>query len=360
MLRRSTSISSYSSQIRRFTTSKISLNSNSLYSFKTQLDDYIYFHSLSSQWRPLVYRQRNADVLTSLNALDKKNHPLVPLKYPGVPSKKKLIKFISLLLTIDEVKILRNSLNELFKIRVTKKKNQKNIKNPNFGKYLEPSIINEFLYKSYELDLKLFNENLIWLDQINENDSIWSVKNTECVAFIRSMIIKTNKNNKNDKINFNSMIEKMQHWIKKSNMKEEGSILYNSSLIIASIYSNVLNENLSYLNNLDKLTRNKVYTVKPNTDYLQYDHAYSIICALKDASNTENASNNEQLKNLVKRWDNFLTDVEKLKNDTPSTYERFLKTEAKKAEELETKQESEKVSKEPVEKTEKSEESAKA
>ncbi|KAG0688270.1 hypothetical protein C6P40_001183 [Pichia californica] len=311
----------------------------SLYSFKSQLDDYIYFHSLSSQWRPLVYRQRNADVLTSLNALDKKNHPLIPLKYPGVPSQKKLTKFISLLLTTDELNIIRKSLDDLYKIRITKKKfnnsskdndkNNNNNKNNNYGKYLEPSIINQFLYKSYELNPKLFNSNLVWVDQINEKDSVWSVKNTEAVSFIRSMIIKSNFS-KNNNINLNSMIEKMQHWIKKSNMNENGSILYNSSIIIASIYSNVLNENLIYLNNLDNLTKDKVFTVKPDTDYLHYDHAYSIISALKDASIK---SENDQLKSLVSRWDNFLSDVEKLKGSNDlSTYERILKADSKRAE----------------------------
>lgn len=331
-----------SAQFRRFFASSAtsrngssSSSSSSLYAFKSQLDEYIYYHSLSSQWRPLVYRQRNAEVLTSLNAVDKKNHPLVPRQYPGVPSKKKLIKFISLLLTPEEVKLLRSSLDELSKIRISKKGNRKNDassskKKSNQGKYLDPSVLNEFLYKSYELDSKLFTENLVWADQIREEDSVWSVKNTEAVAFVRSMIIKT-LFPVDPEINFKAMSEKMQHWVAKSGMSEKGSILYNASLVIASVYSNSLKENSTALNHLDDLTKNKVYTVKPDTEYMQYDHAYSIICALKDASKHENAEGNAQLAGLVSRWDSFLADVQKLKgNETLSTYERFLQTEEKK------------------------------
>ena len=324
-----------SAHIRRFfATSAISRNNSSiskgssLYAFKSQLDDYIYYHSLSSQWRPLVYRQRNAEVLTSLNAVDKKNNPLVPRQYPGVPSKKKLIKFISLLLTAEEVKLVRSSLEELFKIRISNKtkRNGSTKKDANQGKYLDPSVLNEFLYKSYELDSKLFTENLVWADQIKEEDSVWSVKNTEAVAFVRSMIIKT-LFPANPEVNFQAMTEKMKHWVAKAEMSETGSILYNASLVAASVYSNSLKENSTALNNLNALTRNKVYTVKPQTDYMQYDHAYSIISALKDASKHEYAENNAQLLELVSRWNSFLADVENMKQNTPSTYERFLSAE---------------------------------
>ncbi|ODQ47772.1 hypothetical protein PICMEDRAFT_71804 [Pichia membranifaciens NRRL Y-2026] len=326
-----------SAHVRRFfATSAISRNSSSsssssksssLYAFKSQLDDYIYYHSLSSQWRPLVYRQRNAEVLTSLNAVDKKNNPLTPRQYPGVPSKKKLIKFISLLLTAEEVKLVRSSLEELSKIRISSKTRKGSTKkDSNKGKYLDPSVLNEFLYKSYELDSKLFTENLVWADQIREEDSVWSVKNTEAVAFVRSMIIKTSFP-ANPEVNFQTMVEKMKHWAAKAEMSETGSILYNASLVVASVYSNSLKENSTALNHLDALTKNKVYTVKPQTDYLQYDHAYSIISALKDASKHEYAENNAQLLELVSRWSTFLADVENLKQNTPSTYERFLSAE---------------------------------
>lgn len=316
------------STIRCFTTSAISRNSNSnskqsLYSFKSQLDDYIYFHSLSSQWRPYVYRQRNADKLVSLNSVDKKKHPITPKKYPGIPSLKKLVKFIDLLVKSDEVKDLRNSLDDLFKIRITKKIN-KNYSNS--GKYLQPDVISQFLYKSYQIDPKLFSENLLWIDQINEKDSIWCTKNTEAVAFVRSMIIKSSYLN-NSKLDFNWFNEKLNHWICKSNMNEQGSILYNASSIIASVYSNSLTSNLKALENLDNLTKDRVFTVKPNTDYQQYDHAFSIISALKDASLTEIGKENLKLVELVERWSTFLSDVEKLKGDSVSNYERFLESE---------------------------------
>lgn len=307
-------------QLRHFATSvttksSTSIGPTSLYTFKKQLDDYIYYHSLSSTWRPYVYRKRNADYLISKNALDKNNNPLIPQKFPGIPSKKKLTKFISLLLTIDEVKLLRDSLDNLFKIRTCKDK-KKNIK------YLEPSILNQYLYKSFQLDYKLYSENLMWLDQINENDSIWSVKNTEAVAFLDSLLIKYNYN-LNNEINFDQFNKKLNHWIKKSKLSDNHSILFNSSSIIASIYSNSLSSNEIALNNLDKLTRNKVYNIKSDiSDYLQYDHAYSIISALKDASiATNEAKENQQLQTLVSRWNKFLNDVETIKGNNKSTYE---------------------------------------
>lgn len=294
--------------------------STSLYAFKKQLDDYIYYHSLSSTWRPYVYRKRNADFLISKNALDKNNHPLIPLSYPGTPSKKKLTKFISLILTIDEINLLKTSLNELFKIRIPSKKtlNGKKVNT----KYLEPSIINQFLYKSFELDYKTYSKNLMWLDQINEKDSIWSVKNTECIAFLNSLLVKDNFSSNND-INFeNQFNKKLGHYVQKADLDPKKSILFNASSIIASIYSNNLNSNLGSLTNLDNLTNNNVYSVKPNTDYLQYDHAYSIISALKDASlSTPEAKDNAKLQEVVQRWSTFLNDVKAIKGNTSSTYE---------------------------------------
>lgn len=303
------------SSIRSFTSSSSS-SSSSLYSFKKQLDEFIYFKNLSSTWTPYVYRKKNSDYLTSLNAVDKKNHPITPREYPGIPSKKKLTKFISLLKSTDEINNLKISLDELFKIRVSN-----NNKNKSKSKYLEPSIINQYLYKCFQLDYKLYKDTLIWLDQINENDSIWSVKNTEALAFIQSMIIKNNFP-LNNEINFTKFNDKLNYWINKSKLDKNQSILFNASSIIASIYSNELSNNSISVNNLDNLTKDKVYTVKSNTDYLQYDHAYSIISALKDASEI---SKDVKLMEIVNRWTPFLNDVETLKNNAQlkSSYQLF-------------------------------------
>lgn len=299
-------------------TTATSSGPTTLYSFKKQLDEYIYFNNLSSSWTPYVYRKKNADYLTSLNAVDKKNHPITPREYPGIPSKKKLTKFISLLKSSEEINVLRLSLDELFKIRVSKLKNKKN------NKYLEPSIVNQYLYKCFQLDYKLYAENLVWLDQIDEKDSVWSVKNTEAVAFIQSLIIKFN-HPLNNEINFEKFESKLSHWINKANLDKEHSILYNASSIIASVYSNSLESNQTALTNLDNLTKEKVYSVKPETDYLQYDHAYSIISALKEASTV---AQNEKLSSLVARWEPFIKSVESIKGETKSSYELFLENPA--------------------------------
>lgn len=262
-----------------------------------------------------------------MNAVDKHNQPLAPKQFPGIPSKEKFARFISLLLTVDEVKSLRGSIHDLSKIRVCKPKRASGTaaeaaatKGHDGVKYLDPSIINQYLYKSFQLDSKLYSENLMLLDQLSEKDSVWAVKNTEAVAFINSMLIKFNYDS-NNSINFDQFISKLQYWMHKANLKVENSILFNSSAIIAAVYSRSLDADSVYLKNLDSLTAEKVYSIRPHATYLQYDHAYSIISALKDAAAV---ANNEKLSQLVARWDTFLLDVEKLKGDASSSYENFL------------------------------------
>lgn len=284
-----------SSLVRNF--SSTSIKNQSLYTFKKQLDEFIYFNNLSSQWKPLVYRQRNADTLISLNALDKNNNPILPRSYPGIPSKRKLIKFINYLIKPEEIVLLRSNLNDLFKIRLNKVTNEK---------YLDQSIINYFLYKSYEIDpsSKLFQDNLMWLDQINENDSVFGVKNLECIGFIRYFIMKNN----NDLLNYNDWFQKkMNHWIQKSKINENGSILYNAVCVIASNGTDK-----KALSNLENLTKDKTYKVYQNSNYQQYDHVYSILSALKNI-NEADAINT--------RFEKFLSDVQILKADQKSTYE---------------------------------------
>lgn len=240
-------------------------------------------------------------MLTSLNALDKKHHPIVPKEYPGVPSKKKLTKFISLLVHPDEITLLRQTLEGLFKVRLSKDKKLK---------YLDPSILNQYLYKSFQLNHDIYTKNLIWLDQINAQDSVWSVKNSEAVAFVNAYLVKTVPD-----YNFEQYSKKMEYWIKKADLDPTHSILYNASSLIASTYGNATND--AAFQNLDTLTKEKVYHVRPNTEYLQYDHAYSIISALKDATQID-----ARLLPLVERWNDFLSQVEAIK-DQPSSYEAW-------------------------------------
>lgn len=289
----------------------------SFYAFKKQLDEFLYFHSLSSQWKPAVYRKRNADMLTSINALDKNHHPIVPREYPGVPSKKKLVKFISLLVNPEEVSLLRQTLDGLFKIRLSKDKKLK---------YLDPSILNQFLYKSFQFNHDIYTKNLIWLDQINPNDSVWSVKNTEAVAFVNSYLVKIIP-----QFTYSQYNKKLEYWIKKAQLDPTHSILFNASSLIAGTYgkSDDSQTDIEAFNtafkNLDNLTSEKVYIVKPNTDYLQYDHAYSILSALREAAQV-----NSQLQPLVDRWNKFFTDVEAIK-DQPSSYESWKAADAARA-----------------------------
>lgn len=285
-----------------------------LYAFKKQLDEYIYYNNLSSTWAPYVYRKKNGDHLTALNAVDKKNHPILPREYPGIPSKKKLTKFISLLMTPEEVSLLRGSLDELFKIRTSRDKTKKHTK------YLEPSILNQYLYKCFELDYKLYSESLAWLDTIDAKDSVWSVKNTEAVALMQAMLVKNNHAT-NPIYNFERWSAKLQHWVNKASLEKSHSILYNAASITASIYSNALPSNAESVEALDKLTLEKVYTVKEGTEYLQYDHAFSIISALRDAATD---SGDAKVQELAGRWDTFVADVSKLKGDVKSSYELFL------------------------------------
>lgn len=286
-----------------------------LYAFKKQLDEYIYYNNLSSTWAPYVYRKKNADRLTAMSPVDKKNHPITPKEYPGIPSKKKLTKFISLLVNTEEVSLLRTSLEELFKIRTSKDKTKKNTK------YLEPSILNQYLYKCFQLDYTLYSESLAWLDTIDAKDSVWSVKNTEAVALVQAMLIKNN-NATNPVFNYERFNRKLQHWISKASLEKSHSILYNAASITAATYSNALTSKDAQesIIALDKLTNEKVYSVKPRTDYLQYDHAYSIISAFKDAAEK---SGDEKVKELAGRWSGFLNEVEQLKGETKSSYELF-------------------------------------
>ncbi|TID30583.1 hypothetical protein CANINC_000828 [Pichia inconspicua] len=296
------------------TAATVDASRSSLYAFKKQLDEFLYFHSLSSQWKPAVYRKRNADMLTSLNALDKNHHPIVPREYPGIPSKKKLVKFISLLVNPEEISLIRQTLDGLFKVRLSKDKKLK---------YLDPSILNQFLYKSFQFNHDIYTKNLIWLDQIDPNDSVWSVKNTEAVAFVNAYLVKIIP-----KYTYAQYNEKLTYWIKKAQLDPQHSILYNAASLIAGTYGDSKTDLEAFntaFKNLDNLTREKVYQVKPNTDYLQYDHAYSILSALKEAAEV-----NKELQPLVDRWSKFFTDVETIK-DQPSSYESWKAAEAVRA-----------------------------
>lgn len=279
----------------------------SLYAFKQQLDAFIKFHSLSSQWRPLVYRPRNADQLTSMNAVDKFNRPLTPQKYPGTPSQAKFEKFVKLLVDPEEVRLLRSSFKDLFKLRLSNK-GKKDIK------YIKPSMINMFLYKSFALNYKLYSENLLFLNQVCEEDSVWSVKNTEAVAFLTSMLLKYNP----QLVTYDQFNKKLQYYIKRANLDPSKSILFNASSLIASIYSGKIDNNA--LDNLDKLTSERVYKVREGAPYLEYDHAYSILTALKEAANV---AQDEKLNNILERWNGFLNDVAQIK-DIESAYEGIV------------------------------------
>ncbi|GMF47338.1 unnamed protein product [[Candida] boidinii] len=80
----------------------------SFYAIKDQVDEFAYYHEVNKKLKPLVYRSKNAETLTSLNIVDSKGRTVEPRKYPGYPSKDKFVSFIDNLLVADELRSLES------------------------------------------------------------------------------------------------------------------------------------------------------------------------------------------------------------------------------------------------------------
>lgn len=272
------------------------------YAFKALLDEFVYYHSLSAPLRPLVYRSRNSERLLSERANDKMGRPLVPRVFPGTPSSKKTAKFISILQKKEELEHFKTTLAGLTNIEIKSKKT--NLKTP----WIKPSVINAFLYKSFQLNT--LGNGLSFINSL-ENYKL-SPRNVEAITLIRYMLI-----SKDPKKYSSSWFEEKQNSLKtRAELPEFGSALLNVAELACQLKLNTVQEGT--------LARAKEVITKFNADaltgdeFIKYDHSYSIIMALKEASKGNTSS---EIVAIVSQLEPFIAKAQEIKGTQQSTFE---------------------------------------
>lgn len=171
-LLRSSQLRTFSSCAKRLLEQGTNNSENSVYQIKDQVDDYIYRKSLGKKWIPLVYRQKNADRLISMNAADSEGRPIVPRSLPGVPSEVKFINFINNILVEGELEDVQKTFDKAEKKAL---------------EILTPAVINAFLYKSAEFGV--FGPKLSWLYGLlnYKKENHFGPRNIEAIILLRAI-----------------------------------------------------------------------------------------------------------------------------------------------------------------------------
>lgn len=273
------------------------------YAFKALLDEFVYYHSLPAPLRPLVYRTRNSERLVSERANDKSGRPLVPRVFPGTPSAKRTAEFISHLDRREELDHFRTTLTGLTNIEIKSKKT--NTKTP----WMKPSVVNAFLYKSFQLGT--LGSGLNYIDSLGNYK--WSPRNVEAITLIRYMQISRDSS----KYTRGWFEEKQASLRTRAALPEFGSALLNVVELACQLRLGAANE--------ATVARCREVAAKfpqgtTSSEYVNEDHAYSIIMALKEASL---GSNSGEIVAIVSQFEPYLAAVEALKKDTPSTLQQL-------------------------------------
>ncbi|VEU22960.1 DEKNAAC104227 [Brettanomyces naardenensis] len=183
------------------------------YAIKDQVDQYIYARSLPRKWKPVVYREKNADLLTSLDAVDNDGRPIVPRKYPGIPSKTKFARFIDDLLLPEELNAVKETISKMDKYAVD---------------FFAPSVINSLLYKSAEFGTFGRDLTFVYNLQNYRSENVFGPRNIEAIILLRA--IQAEQYQITD---LNWVYRKLRHVFKHNQRAEKETLLiYASNLAL--------------------------------------------------------------------------------------------------------------------------------
>lgn len=286
----------------------------SFYAIKDQVDEFAYYHEVNKKLKPLVYRSKNAETLTSLNIVDSKGRTVEPRKYPGYPSKDKFVSFIDNLLVADELRSLESTFKELDRL---------------VPDYLVPSLINAYLYKSAEFGE--FFKGLDFVYSLRNYIKNFSSRNVDCISLIRYIQISKQE------ISDLKFIESKLSFPNKLNKKGISNLTNLIQLsLINKIYSNNLKFELNKINSklMESLKTfeginvkdEKLELTEPLKNYKRWSHAILITEAFKDSVNSlpsEEQKQYTELLNKIQPFTKHTAELQKAANMEESLFKKL-------------------------------------
>ncbi|QPG74375.1 hypothetical protein FOA43_001702 [Brettanomyces nanus] len=301
------------SAIRLLATS-VSGTEQTLYSIKQQVDEYVYARSLPKKWKPIVYRQKNADLLTSLDVADSEGRPILPKKYPGIPSKRRFVHFINQLILPEELEAVKKTLSKVDRHA------------PDF---LAPSMINALLYKSAEFGL--FGEDLTFVYNLQNyrSQKIFGPRNIEAIILLRTLQAK-----QSGVTDLDWAYRKLHHIFKHNKATEKETALIKASqlCLFTQLLLNRAAENTTVSPKDEQILNNKIkkalesfsekfvpYEVnaekeilEPSNSFDKWQHAYAILKLLQSNVSSLPEKSQSQFQKMTTDISPFLEHVEEL------------------------------------------------